>query len=254
VTPLWLKGAQHCRVTGCAVIRCNPADDTRTHWIRVSGADSRDNRIDHCYTEGKLKDGVVLTIEGDERGIATGTRVDHNHFKDVIRAVRNGMETIRVGDSNHSDLESRTLVEDNLFDNASGDVEVISSKSSRNTYRYNTFRGCDGGLVMRHGHRSRIEGNFFFGGERRASAGIRLHGTGHVVLNNYLAGLAQYSLSLPAGQSKYVRGGYEPTIDAVVAHNTIVEPRGPAIMIGGNRGNDGRDTAPQNTPSSITSW
>jgi len=100
---------------------------------------------------------------------------------------------------------------------------------------------------MRHGHRSRIEGNFFFGGGGRRTAGIRLHGTGHVVVNNYLEGLGQFGLSLPAGQSRYEATGYEPTIDCTIAHNTIVDARGPAVLIGGNRGSDGCDTPPSGT-------
>jgi poly(beta-D-mannuronate) lyase len=95
-TPLTLRNSQDCRITHCAVIRCNPPD-ARLHWIRVSGPTSRGNRIDHCYTEGKLTDGVVLTVEGDEGKMPLDTLIDHNHFKEVTRAVRNGMETIRVG-------------------------------------------------------------------------------------------------------------------------------------------------------------
>lgn len=242
VTPITVNG-EHCRVTNCAILQCNPPDDTRTHWIRVTGGESRRNRIDHCFTEGKTKDGVVLTIEGDEGTIASDTLIDHNHFKDVIRAVPNGMETIRTGDSKHSQLESRTVVEANLFENASGDAEIISNKSCGNVYRYNTFRGSDGGLTMRHGHRATVVGNFFFGDGKRRSAGIRLHGSDHQVLNNYMEGLNEFCFSLPAGQSKYVAAGYEPTLRALVAFNTVVEPGGPAFLIGGSL-EGARDTAP----------
>ncbi|MCC2671140.1 MAG: hypothetical protein K0Q72_3611, partial [Armatimonadetes bacterium] len=107
----------------------------------------------------------------------------------------------------------------------------------------NTFRDCDGAVTMRHGHRSLIEGNFFFGGVKVRTAGIRLHGTGHRAINNYLEGLGQFSIALPAGQSKFVPSGHEPTIDCVVAHNTIVDPLGPAIVLGADRGKL-RDTAP----------
>ena len=243
VTPITVRESQHCRVTGCAVVRCNPPDKSRLHWIRIAGANSLANRIDHCYTVGKLTDGVVLTVEGDDGKMPLDTRIDHNHFREVVRAVNTGMETIRVGTSQFGQVDSRTVVESNLFEGCSGDAEIISSKSCGNTYRWNTFRECDGAVTMRHGHRSLIEGNFFFGNGKPRTAGIRVHGTGHRVINNYLAGLGQYSIALPAGQSKFVPTGHEPTIDCTVRHNTIVEPAGPAFVLGADRG-ELRDTAP----------
>lgn len=244
--PILLRDTQFCRVTQCAVRRCNPEDGRRMHWIRVAGGKARGNRIDHCYTEGKTQDGVVLVVDGSDGRMPLDTRIDHNYFKDVVRAVRNGMETIRIGTSHFGQVEARAVVEYNLFRNASGDAEIISSKSCGNTYRYNTFRDCEGGVVMRHGHRSRIEGNFFFGNGRPRTAGIRIHGTGHRVVNNYLSGLGQYSLALPAGQSKFVPAGHEPTLDCLVAHNTVVEPAGPALVLGAER-SPLRDTPPTRT-------
>jgi poly(beta-D-mannuronate) lyase len=243
VGPFTFRESQNCRLTGCAIVDCNPPDASRIHWIRIAGPTSRDNRIDHCYTSGKTKDGVVLTVEGDDGKMPLGTRIDHNHFKDVIRAVRNGLETIRVGTSGFGQLESHTTVEWNVFENCSGDAEIISSKSCANTYRYNTFLGCDGAVTMRHGHRSTIEGNWFYGQGRRNSAGVRLHGSDHRVFNNYFEGLGQFSVSLPSGQSKFVPTGHEPTVRAVVAHNTVMDPIGPAILIGADRGTQ-RDTPP----------
>ncbi len=243
VDPLLLRDTEFCRVTQCAVRHSNPEDGKRIHWIRVAGGKARGNRIDHCYTEGKTKDGVVLVVDGSDGKMPLDTRIDHNYFKDVVRAVRNGMETIRVGTSHFGQVDARAVVEYNLFHNASGDAEIISSKSCGNTYRYNTFIDCDGGVVMRHGHRSRIEGNFFFGNGRLRTAGIRVHGTGHQVVNNYLAGLGQYSLALPAGQAKFVPAGHEPTLDCLVAHNTVVDPAGPAVVLGADRSSL-RDTPP----------
>lgn len=244
--PLTLRNAQDCRITNCAVIRCNPPSG-RLHWIRVAGPTSRGNRIDHCYTEGKLTDGVVLTVEGDEGKMPLDTLIDHNHFKEVVRAVRNGMETIRVGTSQFGQLESRTVVESNLFEECSGDAEIISSKSCGNTYRGNTFRHCDGAVTMRHGHRSLIEGNFFFGGARPRTAGVRVHGSDHRVVNNYLEGLGQFSISLPAGDAKFTPTGHEPTMNCLVAHNTIVEPTGPGILLGAAHAEKGRSRLPEGT-------
>jgi len=245
-TPITVRESQNCRVTGCSILRCNPPDKSRLHWIRIAGAECRANRIDHCYTEGKLTDGVVLTVEGDDGKMPLDTRIDHNHFKEVTRAVQNGMETIRIGTSQFGQLDARAVVEYNLFEQCSGDAEIISSKSCGNTYRYNTFRDCDGGVVMRHGHRSLVEGNYFFGNLHPRTAGIRVHGSDHRVLNNYLEGLGQFSLALPAGQSKFVPSGHEPTLRCVVAYNTVVEPLGPALVLGEGRSKL-LDTGPNET-------
>lgn len=245
VAPIVLRGARSCRVTGCAVIRCNPETNTRMHWLHITGTGSRDNRIDHCRFEGKYRDGVVLVVGGDRGTLATDTRIDHNDFRDVVRAVPNGMETIRIGTSDVQRLEARAVVEWNRFERASGDAEIISSKSCGNLFRYNTFVECEGGVVMRHGARCVVEGNFFFGGGRKRTAGIRLHGAGHRVVNNYLEGLADFGIAVPAGQARFETTGHEPASDAVIAHNTLVDLAGPALVIGDRSLGPDRDTPPR---------
>lgn len=233
VGPLTLRDTKGCRVTQCAVLDCNPPDDTRIHWIRVAGPRSEDNRIDHCWTDGKTKDGVVLVVDGDDGRMPQRTRIDHNRFTNVVRAVRNGMETLRVGTSAFGQLDSHTVVEDNYFYRCSGDAEIISSKSCANVYRSNTFEECEGAVTLRHGHRSVIEGNWFFGNGKPKTAGIRVHGTGHRVFNNYIERVEQFGIALPCGQSKFQPAGYEPTVDAVIAHNTL---RQASLLIGSDRG------------------
>jgi poly(beta-D-mannuronate) lyase len=241
--PFLLRDTRFCRITECVIRECN-ADGKRIHWIRIAGARSEGNRVDHCFTSGKRTDGVVLTVEGASGKMPQHNRIDHNHFKDVIKAVNNGMETIRVGTSGFSQLPSHTVVEHNLFENASGDAEIISNKSCDNVYRNNTFLRCEGGVVMRHGHRGQIIGNIFLGAGSKRAAGVRLHGSGHVVRHNYMAGLIQYALSLPCGQSKYIPTGYEPTIDARLENNTIIETAGTALHLGVEK-SEVRDTPPK---------
>jgi poly(beta-D-mannuronate) lyase len=80
-------------------------------------------------------------------------------------------------------------VERNLFEECNGETEIISSKSCGNTYRYNTFRKCQGTLTLRHGNRCLVEGNFFFGEGVSSTGGIRVIGEDHRMQNNYLTGL-----------------------------------------------------------------
>jgi poly(beta-D-mannuronate) lyase len=49
---------------------------------------------------------------------------------------------------------SRTVVEHNLFQECNGEIEIVSSKSCENTYRYNTFLNCEGAVTLRHGDTS----------------------------------------------------------------------------------------------------
>lgn len=76
------------------------------------------------------------------------------------------------------------VVQHNLFEDCDGDAEVISNKSSDNIYRYNTFRSNRGSLVLRHGDRNRVEGNYFLSNTGR----FRMYGDKHTVLGNYFSG------------------------------------------------------------------
>lgn len=251
--PLLLRDTRSCRITNCSFIRCNPPDNSRTHWLRVVGGAAADNRVDHCRFEGKTADGVMLVVDGSDGKMPARTRIDSNHFAHVVRAVRNGMETIRLGTSSYGQIDAISVVEGNLFERCSGDAEIISVKSCGNIIRRNTFRGCEGGVVLRHGHRSRVESNYFFGDGVARSAGIRVHGSDHRVFNNYLQGLGGFSLALPNGQTRFQPAGHEPTVSAVVAHNTIVGSLGPSIEIGGEA-SELRDLRPTNCTVANNLW
>jgi len=92
-----------------------------------------------------------------------------------------------------------TLVEHNLFEDCDGDPEIVSVKSCDNIIRHNTFKGSYGTLSLRHGNRNRVEGNYFFGdnkpvgispaGTELYTGGIRIYGTDHIIINNYMEGL-----------------------------------------------------------------
>ena len=199
--PILLKDAQHCRVTACTVRACQ-AEGVRLHYLRIGGKTSTANRVDHCTFDDKRTDGVMLIIDGDDGVLSTDTRIDHNLFRGIAKAVRNGMEAIRVGDSSFQEQEARTLVEENRFEACRGDAEVVSNKSSGNTYRGNIFVGCDGGaIVLRHGDRCVVEGNRIDGEGRAKSGGVRLHGSGHVVKGNVIEKTGAYAIALPAGNS-----------------------------------------------------
>ncbi|MBK7338581.1 MAG: hypothetical protein IPJ00_21695 [Saprospirales bacterium] len=95
----------------------------------------------------------------------------------------NGGETIRIGTSHYSLTNSNTIVEYNYFDRCNGEHEIISNKSCRNTFRYNTFFECQGTLTMRHGNETLVESNYFFGNRKPNTGGIRIINEKQKVIN-----------------------------------------------------------------------
>ncbi len=232
IDPILLKDAQHCRVTACTVRACN-VEGVRLHYLRIGGKTSTANRVDHCIFDDKRTDGVMLIVDGDEGVLSTATQIDHNLFRGISKAVRNGMEAIRVGDSSFQQQEARTLVEENRFEACRGDAEVVSNKSTGNTYRGNIFTGCDGGaIVLRHGDRCVVEGNRIDGEGRAKSGGIRVHGSGHVVKDNVIERTGAFAIALPAGNSVPREAGHAPVRDAVIEGNRIKAPAGPVFVLG----------------------
>ena len=123
--------------------------------------------------EDNLSIGMSVKASGDDYE-NTDNVFDHNHYKDFIRISYNGQEGVQLGGGTASILcATRAVVEHCLFDNVSADAEIISDKSSHNTLRYNTFRNCKAGLVLRSGRSCVVEGNFFFikeaGGKKEKS-------------------------------------------------------------------------------------
>lgn len=177
--------AEHCRVTNCSIVnRDMPVGTVDSHWVSIYG---HHNRFDHCRLEGKTNKGTTLAVW--LTGEPNEHRIDHNYFGPRPELKKNGGETIRVGDSKTSLTNSRTVVERNLFVECNGEAEIISNKSCENVYRHNTFWRCSGALTLRHGHRCRVEANFFIGERARGSGGVRIIGEDHVLVNNYFADL-----------------------------------------------------------------
>jgi poly(beta-D-mannuronate) lyase len=202
------------------------------------------NRMDHCYLAGKTNDSPTLQIEVEGR--ANHHRIDQNHFGHRPPLGRNGGETIRVGYSHQSMTNSGTLVEHNLFERCDGELEIISNKSCENTYRANTFLDSAGMFTLRHGNRCVVDGNFFLGHHKRGSGGIRVIGEGHVVINNYIEGVEQGGFWITAGISNSESKGYFQARDCVIAFNTFVDSRGPAIQLDAGFGSSGRTLRPEN--------
>ena len=224
-------------------------------WVYVGGVwddntipfqfPSHDNRIDHNIFQNKNTPGHYITIDGttdsDDNGYQSqNDRIDHNYFKDNSPRAVNEQESIRIGWSEMSKSSGFTTVEFNLFENCDGDPEIVSVKSSDNTVRHNTFVGSYGTLSLRHGNRNRVEGNYFFGngkvvgtspdGATLYTGGIRIYGTDHVIINNYMEGLTGTKWDAPItltlgdaieGQSTNLTKHFRAE-RVTIAYNTLV--------------------------------
>jgi poly(beta-D-mannuronate) lyase len=218
---LRIDGCDHCRLTRNRFRLTETAD---MDWIVLTNTNHV--RIDHNEIGPKAHTGNPISIFGTGGAVARNTRIDHNHIHDLQTGgdypskgcgFNPGGEAIRVGVSGLAALSSATIIEHNLFERCDGDPETISTKTSDNVVRYNTFRSTAGSISLRVGDRGRVCGNFVFGGGKACSGGIRLIGEGHAVYDNYVEGVDGYALELHAGDPTH-----PPVANAVVVFNTFL--------------------------------
>ncbi|MFB6814587.1 chondroitinase-B domain-containing protein [Streptomyces sp. NPDC056347] len=199
------------------------ADAGDPYWVVVRADDTK---IDRNHFHNKTTTGIFLIVDGPgSTDMAQKTHIFRNYFSDHSFAGDNGGECIRLGVSGRALSAANATVEYNLFERANGDPEAISVKSSGNTIRYNTIRNSRGGIVLRHGNGSRVEGNHLIGGEE----GVRIYGNDHLVVNNYLAGLTKRALVVGSGttrdhnsgETEDERRGNDACDRTVIVHNTL---------------------------------
>lgn len=148
-------------------------------FINISGDD-----VEIGYNElaNKSTLGEMLDITGSGSQVARRLWVHHNYFHDFTSPGGNGAETIRWGLSGLSLSNGQGLCEYNLFLRCNGENEMISNKSSGNTYRFNTVIDSRE-ISQRHG-----DNCFYYGNHMRNSEGIRIYGDSHQIFSNYIEG------------------------------------------------------------------
>lgn len=176
------KNTKNCRLTACSFIT-NKVNAQFMPLVIVSG-DGLNNQIDHCTFSGNI-DNQDVQVKITKENCPLYTLVTANLFtakNKVSWSNGNGGECVQIGQDPVllGNIEAKSIVSDNRFINCDGENEVISNKSSNNSYLKNYFKDNDGELVMRGGHDCLIEGNIFEGG----TGGIRINGTGHQIINN----------------------------------------------------------------------
>lgn len=217
------KGGIHVKnATGCRVSRCHMNNLEGGQWLKVDSR-SKNAEIDHCLFERKennraMEKGCQLLRVG-QTNTNEAHHIHHNHFRDIPKGKNgNGYETIQlITDGNPKDPkggDTGNVIESNLFERCDGESEIISVKSNGNHLRGNTFSHCLGELVLRHGHRNVVNGNWFIGG----SGGVRLQGQDQIVVNNYFDRLTGSGLAMMDGTAD---GMYVRVERALVVHNTF---------------------------------
>jgi len=219
------KLANHSRVTEIVIDNYNqPERQEVDFWVMMYG---KNNRFDHNHLIGKRNKGVIMAVRLNTKASQENYhQIDHNYFGPRPILGSNGGETLRIGTSHYSLTNSHTVVENNYFDRADGELEIISSKSGKNIIRNNTFFESRGTLTMRHGNDTLIEGNVFFGGGLDHTGGIRVINAGQTVKNNYMEGLKGTrfggALVVMNGVPNSPINRYHQVKDAVVENNTII--------------------------------
>ncbi|MBW8764486.1 MAG: discoidin domain-containing protein [Microbacterium sp.] len=157
---------------------------------------SDDSEVAYNWFHGKSTIGVYLGIEGPGTDtVAKNSHIHHNYFSDQTFTGGNGGESIRLGTSPKALSSGGAIVEYNLFEDADGDPEAISVKSSGHTIRYNTIRNSKGGIVLRHGNNNKVLSNYILNGDN----GIRIYGNDHVIMNNYVSGISNVDGAIVVG-------------------------------------------------------
>ena len=239
--------AEHSRLTGIVIDRFNNPDRrAEDHWVAIYGSD---NRVDHSHFEGKQNAGAMMVVVRQKgMPLENRARIDHNYFGPRPPLGSNGGETIRIGTSTESGSDSRTVVEDNLFERCDGEVEIVSVKSGGNVVRRNLFLDSQGSVVLRHGNGNIVEDNVFLGHGIPHTGGIRVINERQVVRNNYLEGVAGIdftsALAVMNGVPNSPVNRYMPVRHAVIEQNSFLNVAQIAIGAGADaeRAQPPRDT------------
>ncbi|MFS4458439.1 chondroitinase-B domain-containing protein [Bdellovibrio sp. HCB2-146] len=189
------------------------------------------NEISHNTFIGRNNPGHFIVIWRTD-GVEDKARIYNNEFLDQVYASgANGNEVLRIGTGADTYSSSKSIFENNLVENADGEIETISVKSWDNTIRFNTFRNNKGSICVRSAGRTLIEANYILGMNKSGSGGIRAIHEGNLIIGNHIqdtnpgspADMSKNSaLVLPMGTNNPEANYYFPVKDTKIAMNTFV--------------------------------
>jgi len=241
--------AYHCVVSNCVIDNFNqPIRENEDNWIALWG---KNNTVEYCYLGGKSNIGTTLIVcPNDSNSIHNKHWIHRNYFGPRPRLGSNGGETMRLGTSQVCTLSSESIVEGNYFEQCKGEVEIISNKSCDNKFINNTIFESEGSLVLRHGNRAVVSGNWFIGNGKPFTGGVRVINEGHQIYNNFFYKLRgdefRAPLTIMNGIPDSEPSGYAPVKNVIIANNTYFDCTLPwNFCVGVSERN--RIVTPQNT-------
>jgi parallel beta-helix repeat protein len=231
-----LKNSMDCRLTQC-VFTQNAAKAQFMPLVIVSGKGQR-NRVDSCSFISNV-DNQELQVKITKESCPVNTLIENNVFENKAKVswkVFNGGECVQIGQDPVllGTSVAKSMVRHNRFIRCNGEAEVISNKSSGNSYINNYFENCEGELVMRGGHDCVIDSNTISGG----TGGIRINGTGHTVTHNSISNVKTgIRLMYGMGKGKSEIGFYIAASNCVIKNNHI-EKAAIGILVGDSKNAD----------------
>jgi len=247
-----LDNANDCRITRGTFALAGA--HTGNGWITLEN-NSQSNEVDHCefgpnsvgdHTHYIFPTGDPnisgVTPPSDRTSWAHGggpynpnmaryTEIDHNYFHDQGS---NDGEILALGAVGVcGDYQgTHSTVEYNLFVNCNGDAEIITTKSSTNTIRFNTVITSAGVFSLRSGNSSSVYGNFFLCGG--TGGGVKINEMHHKVYNNYIENTdtSNYPIMAENGDPySSTNFAHAEVVDAEITYNTVYNP-GRQVLIG----------------------
>lgn len=231
-----LKNSSNCQVRSCS-FEYNRAKAQFMPLVIISGNGSA-NSIENCSFISNI-DNQEVQVKITKESCPLLSRIENNLFRDKAKVSwknGNGGECIQIGQDPVllGTKEAKSRVTNNHFIRCNGESEVISNKSSGNSYLKNHFENNDGELVMRGGHDCLIADNVFEGG----TGGIRVNGTGHIIANNKIKGIkTAIRLMYGMAKGKDEIGFYIAASNCTIKDNQIIDAN-TGILIGDSKNVD----------------
>ena len=219
---------------------------------KVADIEISHNEFNHHTAPGTWSGSYIKTwFNGTD--VARRMWIHHNLFANIApKTDRPGTanpfdgdsdrEAIIFGEGGCQDIETEHLIECNVFEDCDGEDEMISFKTSKNTFRFNTVKNCMGSVHLRFGHGSLVHGNLFIGDPvtdfsdaaytahaNYESSGVVIYGTDHRVYNNHFQNLTggrtskhRLPVVIDSGDTDATDGNDHPLPRrVVVCHNTF---------------------------------
>lgn len=128
------------------------------------------NKID--FTGIGAANGIYTSCDGGD--MARKLWIHHNLFANIAPKTDkpgtanpfdgdSDREAVIFGEGGCQKLETEHLIGHNLSEDCDGEDEMISFKTSKNMFRFNTVKNCMGSVHLRFGNGSVVHGNLFIG-------------------------------------------------------------------------------------------